>query len=88
MNRIFILSTRIVLIFILAVFYTQKIYADEIDTLLKQLQILQKDIKTLEKAVYSKDVKTTTSANLSDAELGSYLTNFIFIHYITKNVTQ
>ena len=68
MNRIFILSNRIVLIFILAVFYTQKIYADEIDTLLKQLQILQKDIKTLEKAVYSKDVKTTTSANLSDAD--------------------
>ena len=39
-----------------------------IDSLLKQLQILQEDIKTLEKAVYSKDVKTTSNANLSDGD--------------------
>tara|TARA_Y100000590_G_scaffold47084_1_gene49874 strand:+ start:151 stop:1107 length:957 start_codon:yes stop_codon:yes gene_type:complete len=68
MNRIFILFTRILLISFLAIFFTQKIYADEIDSLLKQLQILQEDIKTLEKAVYSKDVKTTSNANLSDGD--------------------
>jgi len=60
MNRIFILSIKILLIFILTIFYSYKIYADETDSILKQLQILQEDIKTLEKAVYSKDVKTTS----------------------------
>ena len=67
MNRIFVLSIKILLIFILASFYSYKAYADETDLILKQLQILQEDIKTLEKAVYSKDVKTTLSnAELSD----------------------
>ena len=44
------------------IFYSHKIYADETDSILRQLQILQEDIKTLEKAVYSKDVKTTSSS--------------------------
>ena len=61
MNRIFILSIKILLIFILASFYSYKVYAEETDSILKQLQILQEDIKTLEKAVYSKDIKTTRS---------------------------
>ena len=61
MNRIFVLSIKILLIFILASFYSYKAYADETDLILKQLQILQEDIKTLEKAVYSEDVKTTLS---------------------------
>ena len=65
MNRIFVLSIKILLIFILASFYSYKAYAVETDLILKQLQILQEDIKTLEKAVYSEDVKTT----LSDTEL-------------------
>ncbi len=65
MNRIYNLSIRILLIFILAVFYSHKIYADETDSILKQLQILQEDIKTLEKAVYSKDLNTTSNASLS-----------------------
>ena len=58
MNRIFILSIKIFLIFILAIFYSYKIYADETDSILEQLQTLQKDIKTLEKAVYGEDVRT------------------------------
>ena len=65
MNRIYNLSIKILLIFILAVFYSHKIYADETDSILKQLQILQEDIKTLEKAVYSKDLNTTSNASLS-----------------------
>ena len=68
MNRIFILSTKIFLIFVIAIFYSHKVYADETETILKQLKILQEDIKTLEKAVYSKDVKTTSNANLSDGD--------------------
>ena len=65
MNKIFILLTKILLICILAIFYSYKVYADETAAILKQLQTLQEDIKTLEKAVYSKDVKTTTNVNLS-----------------------
>jgi len=65
MNRIYNLSIKILLIFILAVFYSHKIYADETDSILNQLQILQEDIKTLEKAVYSKDLNTTSNASLS-----------------------
>jgi len=55
---------KVFLIFVLAVFYSYKAHADETDTILKQLQILQKDIKTLEKAVYSKDINTTAGVNL------------------------
>tara|TARA_B110001454_G_scaffold112163_1_gene105268 strand:- start:1296 stop:2258 length:963 start_codon:yes stop_codon:yes gene_type:complete len=65
MNRIFILSIKILLIFILTIFYSYKIYADETDSILKQLQILQGDIKTLEKAVYSKDVNTISNVGIS-----------------------
>jgi len=65
MNRIFILSIKILLIFILTIFYSYKIYADETDSILKQLQILQEDIKTLEKAVYSADVNIMPKVSFS-----------------------
>ena len=65
MNRIFILPVKILLIFIVATFYSHKIFADETETILKQLQILQDDIKTLEKAVYSKDINTTSNTTMS-----------------------
>ena len=65
MNRIFILSIKILLIFILTIFYSYKIYADETDSILNKLQILQEDIKTLEKAVYSKDVNTISNVGIS-----------------------
>ena len=59
MNRILTFSVKILLIFTLIICYSYKVYAEETDLILKQLQILQKDIKTLEKAVYNQDVKTT-----------------------------
>ncbi|MDC0231990.1 tol-pal system protein YbgF [Pelagibacteraceae bacterium] len=65
MNRFFILSVKILSIFIIAIFYSHKVYADETETILKQLQILQEDIKTLEKAVYSKDVSTASNTSMS-----------------------
>jgi len=61
MNRIFILSIKILLAFIIAIFYSHKVYADETQAILKQLQALQEDIKTLEKAVYSKDLNTSNA---------------------------
>ena len=68
MNKIFTLSIKILLIFTLVNFCTYKVYADETESVLKQLQTLQGDIKTLEKAVYSQDVKTTYNSGdlLSD----------------------
>jgi len=56
MNRTIIFLVKILLIFILINFYSYKVYAEETEVILEQLQTLQKDIKTLEKAVYSQDV--------------------------------
>ena len=58
MNRIFSLLVKVLLIFSLISFYSFKVYAEEIEIILEQLQ---KDIKILEKAVYSQDVKITSS---------------------------
>jgi len=62
MHRIFNLLTKVILILFLFNLQTFKVNADEIDSVLKQLKNLQEDIKTLEKAVYSKDVNTTYSS--------------------------
>jgi len=77
MNRIFILSSRILLIFIIAIFYSYKVYADETESILKQLQVLQEDIKTLEKAVYSQDIKTTSTGVALSGESSDVLTKHL-----------
>ena len=77
MKRIFILSSRILLIFIIAIFYSYKVYADETESILKQLQALQEDIKTLEKAVYSKDVKTSSTGVALSGENSDVLTKHL-----------
>ena len=77
MKRIFILSSRILLIFIIAIFYSHKVYADETESILKQLQVLQEDIKTLEKAVYSQDVKTTSTSVALSGESSDVLTKHL-----------
>ena len=69
MNRTLTFSIKILLIFTLIGFYSYKVYAEEEESIFNQLQILQKDIKTLEKAVYSQDAKTTfNNENLSVEE--------------------
>ena len=77
MNRIFVLSIKILLIFILVSFDSHKAYADDTGLILKQLQILQEDIKTLEKAVYSKDIKTTLSNTELSGENSDVLTKHL-----------
>jgi len=54
-----------ILIFFLIFFYPILINAEEEDSILRQLQILQEDIKTLEKAVYSQSGSSTSSTELS-----------------------
>ena len=58
MNRIFSLPIKVLIIFSLISFYSFKVYAEEVEIILEQLQ---EDIKTLEKAVYSEDVRTTSN---------------------------
>ena len=73
MNKILIFLTKISLILIIVVFNLHKTYAEEKDLILQQLNILQQDIKTLEKAVYSKDVQTTGLSNDGDDILTKHL---------------
>ena len=77
MNRILTFSIKILLIFTLIGFYSYKVYAEEEESILNQLQILQKDIKTLEKAVYSQDAKTTFSNENLSVEDSDILTRHL-----------
>ena len=75
MNRIFILPLKILLIFVLVIFISNKVYSEEEElTLLRQLQ---EDIKTLEKAVYSQDVSTTSNSSELSNENSDILTKHL-----------
>ena len=57
------------LILILININSNKVQGDELETVLEQLVILQKDIKTLEKAIYSEDsVKKNSNLKLSTGD--------------------
>ena len=67
MNRILIYLTRVSLIFTLIIFASYRVHAQDTELILQELQILQKDIKTLEKAVYSQPgTGMSSSGKLSD----------------------
>ena len=67
------LLIKLGLIVILASFtsYNTYTYAQDEDLIIKQLEILREDIKTLEKAVYSQELKTNSSNELltSDSDV-------------------
>ena len=79
MNRSFIYVIKILTISIFFIFSIQKVYAEDTESILQQLEILQTDIKTLEKAVYSKEDFTTMSSNNNDLsnEKGDVLTKHL-----------
>ena len=77
MNRILAFSIKILLIFTIIGFCSYKVYAEEEKLILNQLQILQEDIKTLEKAIYSQDVKTTFSSGELSSEGNDILTRHL-----------
>jgi tol-pal system protein YbgF len=77
MSRIFILVSKVLLVFIFVSFQTDKVQADETEVILKQLQILQQDIKTLEKAVYSNDVNVASSSSMMSSEGNDVLTKHL-----------
>ena len=74
MNGIFSLPIKVLIILSLISFFSFKVYAEEIETILTQLQ---EDIKTLEKAVYSQDVKTTSSSGSLSSEGSDILTKHL-----------
>jgi len=77
MHKILKDSLKVFLILFFLSFSYFKAYGDEMETILKQLESLQNDIKTLEKAVYSQDVTTNRSdqkiSNNSDDVLTKHL---------------
>ena len=66
MNKILITLVNLVVIFIFISFGSNKTYGEEDESILTQLETLQKDIKTLEKAVYSENVTNNFSKELSN----------------------
>ena len=67
MNKILVSFTRVLLILTLISFGSYKTYGEETESILQLLQFLQKDIKTLERAVYSRtSTGFSSSAELSD----------------------
>ena len=59
MRKILLKSFVGITFLVLIASYSQKVHAQDIEIVLQQLEILQKDIKTLEKAVYSQGTKNT-----------------------------
>jgi tol-pal system protein YbgF len=67
MIKFFASKIKVLLILTLFIFYSLNVNADDSEVILEQLKILQEDIKTLEKAVYSEGVQTTfNSEDLSN----------------------
>jgi len=74
MYRIFLLPIKLVVIFFLINLSSIKVYAEDVDVLLQQLQ---EDIKTLERAVYSNGVKTTVNNNKISDDSNDVLTKHL-----------
>ena len=77
MNRIFIYLTRVSLIFTLIIFTSYRVHAQDTELILQELQILQKDIKTLEKAVYSQPGAGMSSSSVSFDNSNDVLTQHL-----------
>ena len=80
MNKIVVYLTKVLLILMLFSFNSLKTYgeeSEETESILQQLQILQKDIKTLEKAVYSQPGTGTSSSGEISNNSGDVLTQHL-----------
>ena len=61
MHKILMNWLKVFLILICLSFSHFKVYGEETESILKLIESLQNDIKTLEKAVYSQDTATSSS---------------------------
>ena len=76
-KKIFNFVSKIALILFFLVFGTFKSFAEDINSVLNQLEVLQKDIKTLEKAVYSQDVESENYESNLSSNGGDVLTKHL-----------
>ena len=74
MNKIFILLIKKIILIVLVSIFSFKVYAEEVEVILKKIQ---EDLKTLEKAVYSQDVKTSISSEALSTESNDVLTKHL-----------
>jgi len=91
MNQIFSYLIKITLIVTLVVFSIHKTSAEEEnDLLLQQIELLKKDFKTLEKAVYSKDNTSNSSSTISNGDdvLTKHLLKLSELEEQFKNLTN
>ena len=77
MNKNIIFSLKIILIFIFINFNLSKIHAEENESMLDLITSLQRDIKTLEKAVYSKDSNINNSSSAISGSEDDILTKHL-----------
>ena len=91
MRKILFYSTKIFLVFVIVICTSLKVYGDELEKAIQQLEILQKDIKTLEKAVYNKesvDVKSLNLDNSSNDVLTKHLLKLSELEEQFQNLTN
>ena len=91
MNQFFNFLAKIILVFALTFFTIHKTYAEEEnESLLQQVELLKKDIKTLEKAVYSKDSTNSSSSTISNGDdvLTKHLLKLSELEEQFKNLTN
>ena len=81
MRKKLLYTVKLFLFLILFISSYQKVYAQDFDAIIKQLEILQQDIKTLEKAVYS---DTSTVSNSSIAASGDSSNNDVLTKHLLK----
>ena len=79
MQKNIVFLTKVLLILTLFSFNSSNTYAEseETESILQQLQVLQKNIKTLEKAVYSQDYKSTNDIGELQNNSGDVLTKHL-----------
>ncbi len=77
MKKILFYSAKVLLVFMLINFNFIRVYGEEVDSVLQQLEILQNDIKTLEKAVYSQNVTDNISDTVTSSGDNDVLTKHL-----------
>jgi tol-pal system protein YbgF len=77
MNKILSKFIKTFIIFSLVSFSSFTTYAAEVDSIIEKLEILQSDIKTLEKAVYSQDIKSNSSTSVLSDNADDVLTKHL-----------
>ena len=66
MNKILTSSVNLILVLVFVAIGSKKTFGEESESILDQLEALQKNIKTLEKAVYSQDTDIESGTQLSN----------------------